>query len=152
MSFAIFLGLNDLSETIEKIFVGAGGAVTRPFKAISRGAPWHRPPLQICFHIYIGLVFFSSFPESSRVTSRRCRCCRLTPPPAASSAVALHVRGHFRPRAPSRARPAASFLRLPRPPPACLCSPPCRTRASSAAHRCAHLAPAIRISSAPDLS
>jgi len=45
MSFAIVLGLNDFSETIEKTFVGAGVGVTRPYKSISRGGLRHRPPL-----------------------------------------------------------------------------------------------------------
>ena len=44
MSFAIVLGLNDFSETIEKTFVGAGECVTRPYKAISRGGPRYCPP------------------------------------------------------------------------------------------------------------
>ena len=47
MSFAIVLGLNDFSEIIEKTFVGAGMGVTHPYKAISRGGPRHRPPLEI---------------------------------------------------------------------------------------------------------
>ena len=46
MSFAILLELNDFSETIEKIFVGAGGGITRPYKLISRGGLRPRPPLQ----------------------------------------------------------------------------------------------------------
>jgi hypothetical protein len=49
MLFAIFLGLNIFSKTIEKTFVGAGVGVTRPYKAISRCRPRHRPPLQIDF-------------------------------------------------------------------------------------------------------
>ena len=49
MSFAIVLELNDFSETIVKIIVGAGVGVTRPYKDISRGGPRHRPPLQISF-------------------------------------------------------------------------------------------------------
>jgi len=44
-----FLVLNDFSETIEKIFVGAGGGVTRPYKEISRGGMRHCPPLEINF-------------------------------------------------------------------------------------------------------
>jgi len=46
MSFAIFLGLNDLSETIEKIFVGAVGGVTHPYKEICRSVASPAPTNQ----------------------------------------------------------------------------------------------------------
>jgi hypothetical protein len=51
------LELNDFPETIEKIFVGASGRVTRAYKAISRGGTRHRPPLKIVFYIYSGNSF-----------------------------------------------------------------------------------------------
>ena len=47
MSFAIFLGLNDFSDKIEKPFVGAGGGITRPYKSIFGGGPGRGPPLKI---------------------------------------------------------------------------------------------------------
>ena len=46
MLFAIFLELNEFSDIIAKIFVGAGGVVTCPYKSISRGGSQLRPPLQ----------------------------------------------------------------------------------------------------------
>jgi len=47
MCFAVIYVLNKFLVEIGKIFVGAGGGVTRPYKSLFRGGPGGHLPLKI---------------------------------------------------------------------------------------------------------
>ena len=47
MCFTIYFALKDVWANFGKLFLGADGCLACPYKWISRGGRWRRPPLEI---------------------------------------------------------------------------------------------------------